>query len=123
MAGYVWIYAAFDKYPDSSTNGFGGCLIKHVTNVPCPSCGATRSAISFLKGDFAASLAWNPVGIILVCIGLVVPVWILADVISKKESFFKFFGKTEILFRKRMIAVPAIGLILANWIWNIYKGL
>src|SRR6476659_2685647 len=36
------------------------CPFLAVTGLPCMTCGATRSTIAFLHGDFLAALRWNP---------------------------------------------------------------
>lgn len=119
LAGYSWL--AFNYYsPGSNAEA---CMIKHVTDIPCPSCGSTRSIISMLSGDITASLYWNPIGIIILMIMISVPFWILTDQLYKKDSLYLFYRKTEKFFKQKSVAIPAILLVLANWIWNIFKGL
>ncbi len=36
------------------------CLFRFITGLPCPSCGMTRSFLSLLSFDFAASFAYHP---------------------------------------------------------------
>lgn len=36
------------------------CNFRALFGIPCFTCGATRSAIALLSGDFAAAWAWNP---------------------------------------------------------------
>jgi len=121
-AGYIWLmltyYRAFSLALEP-----GVCLFKRVTGVPCPSCGSTRSVLSILKGDFAGALLWNPFGIILTFILLVFPAWIIYDVLSRKSTLYNFYNRTELILRRKWIAIPAILLVLLNWIWNIAKGL
>ena len=121
LAGYVWLFIA------GTTMGIGKheisiCMFKHVTNIPCPSCGSTRSALSLLKGNFSEAMFWNPIGIILLIIMLVVPVWIISDLVRQKDTLYVFYSKAEGFLRRKEIAIPAILLLLTNWIWNIYKG-
>jgi hypothetical protein len=121
MAGYVWL---FINYNNSSTqSGFEVCIVKHVTNIPCPSCGATRSAISAIHGNFLDSLTLNPIGLILLLIMIVSPLWITFDFLMKKNSFIVFYTKAEKAFQQKRIAIPSVLLILSNWVWNIYKDL
>jgi hypothetical protein len=122
-AGYVWLaFSYFDRIRNSE-NTFGVCLIKHATDIPCPSCGSTRSALAFLSGDFSESLLINPLGILLLFIMVIAPIWILKDLYTGESSFFIIYQKAERSFQKKIIAIPSILLILTNWIWNIYKGL
>lgn len=122
-AGYVWVFINY-----LSANTFGSlkgsfCLFKHVTNVPCPSCGSTRSVLSLLNGDFIGSLNLNPLGVIVLLIMIITPLWIISDYFFKKESLYFFYKKIEETLSKKRVAIPAVMVILLNWIWNIYKGL
>ena len=106
-----------------SHNDFGVCIIKEASGYPCPSCGSTRSVMSIIHGDFVDALYWNPIGVILVIILAVTPFWLIFDLVSGKDSVLKFYHNIEHVFSQRKYAIPAIGLVIANWIWNFYKGL
>jgi uncharacterized protein DUF2752 len=41
------------------------CLLKSLTGIPCPTCGLTRAICNALHGDWAASLAFHPAGILV----------------------------------------------------------
>lgn len=121
--GYVWLLIN-TKIPGFGFEGNQSfCLVKHITDVPCPSCGSTRSILSLFKGDFSAAFYWNPIGILVISIMTIVPLWIVYDLLWGKESFLIFYRKTESLLRQKKIAIPAIILVLGNWVWNIFKGL
>jgi hypothetical protein len=121
-AGYIWLYY-------SIKNNFIGdksvevCIVKNVTNIPCPSCGSTRSLISVLRGDFFDALLINPIGFILAIIMFLSPLWISVDFLLRRKTLFDFYQKIEIYIRKPQYAIPLILLVLINWIWNITKGL
>ena len=123
LAGYIWLFSNYSAPISTEGSTLEVCLIKHITNIPCPSCGATRSAVSLLKGSYIESLYWNPIGILLIIILAVTPVWLLYDVTTKRSTLLQFYFKTESFFRRKRIALPAIVLVMGNWIWNIYKGL
>jgi hypothetical protein len=100
----------------------GVCLFKHATTLPCPSCGSTRSVLHILHGDPGRALYWNPLGFILL-IGLIIaPVWIAHDLLRRKNSLHISFRRMEIWLKKWWIALPAVILVLSNWIWNVVKG-
>ncbi len=41
---------------------FGGvCLMRELTNVPCPACGMSRALLSLLRLDIAAAFEYHPV--------------------------------------------------------------
>ncbi|MCL7988299.1 DUF2752 domain-containing protein [Sphingobacterium sp. lm-10] len=97
--------------------------MKYATDVPCPSCGATRSVIFLTKGDFTNAFLLNPIGYMVVIIMLIAPIWILADWTTKRRTFLDFFKKMEDFLRRPSYAIPLILLVVVNWIWNIAKGL
>lgn len=121
LAGYI--YLAYTISNAQSHNDFGVCIIKEASGYPCPSCGSTRSVMSIIHGDLVDALHWNPIGVILVIILAVTPFWLTFDLVSGNDSVLKFYHTIEHVFSQRKYAIPAIVLVLANWIWNFYKGL
>lgn len=122
LAGYIWLYYA-------SLPGLAGnkspevCLLKHVTDMPCPSCGSTRSVVSLLNGRYGDAFLLNPLGYVIALIMLIAPVWMAVDIARRSNSLFKFYQKIEVGLRKPKYAILLILLIMINWIWNITKGL
>ena len=102
---------------------FRVCIIKNVTGYPCPSCGTTRAVTLLLEGKIIESLLLNPFGIIVAIVMTIFPLWVLIDIILKKESFFRIYKKGETTIRKPWLASILILIVLLNWIWNIYKHL
>ena len=123
IIGTTWIIFNYSSYGAEKEGITTPCPIKLTTGIACPSCGTTRSILSVLHGDVFDALYWNPIGIILLFVLIVFPVWIVYDLILKKESFLMFYRRVENLLKQKRIAIPAIVLIIVNWIWNIYKGL
>ncbi len=123
IAGCVWLFLNSSNHLVNNTNGITVCMIKHITNIPCPSCGSTRSVLSILHGEYLEALYWNPLGFILILIAVTIPIWITFDCATKKNSLVQFYNKAETILRQKKIAIPALFLVLANWFWNIYKGL
>lgn len=122
FAGYLWLYFMMSKH-SVANQPLEVCFVKHLTNIPCPSCGSTRSVISLVKGNFLAALNINPIGYIIAIIMLISPVWIFFDSIFRSNSLFNFYQKMESYFKKPSYAIPFILLVMINWIWNITKGL
>ena len=122
LAGYIWLYFSITKNI-TEKKSVEVCLIKHVTNIPCPSCGSTRSVISLTKGDFIGALNSNPIGYIVAIIMLIAPIWIITDTIKKTKTLFDFYIKIETYLKRPKIAIPLTLLVIINWIWNITKGL
>ena len=121
-AGYIWLLITYNRNA-SNVGEISVCFFKRITGIPCPSCGSTRSVLSLLKGDIIGALFWNPFGFILMVILVISPVWILYDVISKKETLFQAYTNSEKFLQRKWVAISAILIVLLNWIWNIYKGL
>jgi hypothetical protein len=122
LAGFLWLLISGISRVNSS-HDLSICMFKHITNIPCPSCGSTRSALSLLKGNISEALFWNPIGIILVFFLVTAPPWISYDLLKNKDTLFNTYKKAEIFIRRREVAILSILLIAANWLWNIYKGL
>ena len=83
-AGALGAAAAWPLLP----HPFLPCPLRATTGVPCPLCGVTRAVVEAAHGHLAASLRYNPLGIVLVALALVfvlrprppgrVPLWPLA---------------------------------------------
>jgi len=119
--GFIWITITYKQGPLNEGES-GVCLFKRITKIPCPSCGSTRSVVSLLKGDIIGAVMWNPLGIILLTLLVLTPIWIFGDLLGKKSTLFIFYNKSEHFFRRKWVATSAILIVLLNWIWNIYKG-
>ena len=122
LVGYIWLYFSITKNITENKSA-EVCLIKHVTNIPCPSCGSTRSVVSLTKGDFIGALNFNPIGYLVAIIMLIAPIWIIADTIKRTKTLFDFYLKIENYLKRPKIAFTLILLVIINWIWNITKGL
>ncbi|HNP32809.1 MAG TPA: DUF2752 domain-containing protein [Flavobacterium sp.] len=120
FAGFIYLF--YRQY-SSQNETLRFCIIKNVTGYPCPSCGTTRAVRLLLQGRIKESILLNPFGIIVAIIMTVFPIWVLTDIILKKETFFRWYKKIEATIRKPWLAVILIALVLLNWIWNIYKHL
>ena len=119
--GYGWLFFSLflkDHFPE-----FTVCFFKNITGLPCPSCGATRAAAMIVDGNIVSSFLLNPLGIILVMIMLVVPVWLCYDLILKKNGLYNSFLLNESRIRQKKTAYILTALILINWVWNIHKQL
>ena len=123
LAGYAWVFITYPENYAHYQQDSKACLVKHFTGIPCPSCGSTRSVLAFFHEDFAGAFYWNPLGLLLVLIMLITPVWLLYDGIGRKSTLFRFYQSSETFLKKKQVAITAIALVLINWSWNIYKGL
>ena len=118
IIGSMWItYCYF-----TGNKGFWkGCWIKQIYHIPCPACGSTRAINSLLTGNIIESLLINPIGILIVTLMTIIPVWCLFDFILKKNSVWRFYLFIEDKLKNKLILYPFLFLILINWCWNIIK--
>lgn len=121
LAGYIWLFGITKFTADN--HSVEVCLIKLTTNVPCPSCGTTRSIMSLIEGNLKDALQFNPFGILVAVIMLIVPIWVFSDLIFKTDTLIKNYRRVETYLSKPKYAIPLVLLVIFNWIWNITKGL
>jgi len=122
IAGNIWLYYNITQNV-AENKSLSVCLIKHLTNIPCPSCGSTRAIVSLVKGNVIEALKINPFGFLVAAIMFIAPFWIVIDIATRSNTLFSFYLKTETHLKKPKFAIPLILLVTANWIWNISKGL
>jgi hypothetical protein len=123
LTAYGWLGWNVVKGPTDG-DGFTPCLFKTVTHLPCPSCGTTRALLMLLRGDVWDSIMMNPLGIIALLALLVIPLWIVFDMVRKSDSFYRSYIAAERLMKRNLaVSIPLIALVVSNWIWNIAKGL
>ena len=121
IAGYT--YFIYSLITINKQHELSLCIIKNSIGIPCPSCGSTRAIQLIFQNKWIDSLAMNPFGIVVAVLMIVIPTWIFFDVVFKKETFFKWYKKMEVIIRKPWLASILILVVLLNWIWNIYKNL
>lgn len=91
-----------------------GCWIRHTTGIPCPTCGATRSALALAHGNLGVSFHTNPL-MCLVYLGVIA---------------FDLYAVTVLVFRtkrlrleriplqvQRVLRVIAVTIVIGNWIY------
>ena len=116
-AGYSWLFLNYFNH----SARWSVCLFYAITTIPCPSCGTTRSIMALLQRNLREALYNNPLGIIVFLIAIVLPIWIVIDMFMRKESLFAFYNWINKKFSFNIVTILIVLLLLANWIWNIYK--
>lgn len=124
IGGYAWLFLNLHISPDAATRGEIPtlCFVKQVSGYPCPSCGTTRSVIALLHGNWLDGFLLNPFGYLVLTGLLLIPLWLLYDFFLKKESLWIWYAKAEHQLQKGKLAIVLIAMVMANWIWNFYKG-
>jgi hypothetical protein len=120
LAGFSWVILNHFLFKTNLPR-WNVCWFRQVTGIPCPSCGTTHSVLSIMKGDFRQALDENILGFPAAMMLLIVPIWILMDIIFKKESFFIFFYWAESILQRKWIAWSALVLLMAYWGLNIFR--
>jgi hypothetical protein len=91
-----------------------GCWIRQLTGVPCPTCGATRCAMSLARGDLVG--AWWHSPLIFVCYGLT----LLVNLYAAAVLLFRFprlrLAHLAPKVKHALEALVIIALTL-NWIY------
>jgi len=99
------------------------CPVKLVSGLPCPACGSTRSILLALTGHPLEALATNPLGILSGLAGSLCLAWIVFDLVRNTRSFERCYHQAERSIKRKVVYLPLIALLLANWCWNITKDL
>jgi hypothetical protein len=91
-----------------------GCWVRRLTGLPCPTCGATRCAMSLAHGDLAAAWGDNP--LIFVCYGgtLLVNLYALAVLLFRLPRLRLANFPPGV---KRALGALFIVALTANWIY------
>lgn len=118
IAGYFWIIYNIYHFGSQSLTV---CPFRIVTGMPCPSCGTTEAMVLAAKGHIIQALTVNPLVLVASFIITVFPLWVIFDLIFKKNSFLTFYFRVEKILKIRIVAAMAILLVLTVWAWNIYR--
>lgn len=99
------------------------CFFHQLTGWPCPSCGSTRAFHALLQGEITDSVQINPLGVLAAIAAMLMVPFLLIDLLYGKSMVYRVYQHGEKWLKRPLIAVPFSVLVLANWIWNISKGL
>jgi hypothetical protein len=90
------------------------CPFFAVTGFPCVTCGATRSAIAFLHGDFLSALRWNPL-VFVASWALIAFDLYAAIVLIGRMPRLRIVDWT--ITEKNAMRIMAVSLLALNWIY------
>ena len=104
LAGYIWLFVSFQNNYISSKHEIDVCLVKQILNIPCPSCGSTRSIGAIFQGNFKEALLWNPFGFLVLGIMIAIPLMLVIDFFYQSLDYnFMFMKKKPNNLQKRFI--------------------
>jgi hypothetical protein len=96
---------------------FPPCPFKHLTGLPCLSCGTTRAALALLRGDVARAFAFNPLASALALSflagGTLAPAWAL----------LRWPVPDALPAMSPARRGAAIAFLLAAWGWQVVRGI
>lgn len=118
IVGVGWIY-----FNLQNANRYSICFIKNITGIPCPSCGATRSILALTKGEIMNAIWINPLGILVVPFIILMPIWVIYDLLLNKDGLYRMYLSFEANITKPIVRNSLIIVIVMNWTWNIVKHL
>ncbi len=95
------------------------CPFKMITGIPCPGCGGQRALFAILHGNIAEAVYINPLSVAVICFAIIAPIWLFADCYRSTNSLNSVMKGKWSLPTSALVAI----VVIANWIWNIYKGL
>jgi len=95
------------------------CPLKTVTGIPCPACGSTRATSLLFHGNYWDAFLLNPLALVVNILIILSIFWMLHDIVKRKDTFIPSLKKDWNAKTKFIV----FGILLANWIWNICKGL
>lgn len=95
------------------------CPFKLLTGIPCPGCGGQRALFAIMHGNIIEAVCINPLSVLLILFAFIAPVWLFVDCYRGTNSLH---GVMKSKWSWKKITIVAL-IIIANWIWNIYKQL
>ena len=90
------------------------CPFLAITGLPCVTCGGTRSAMAFLRGDFLSALQWNPLAFVAFCALLAFDLY-AAIVLAGRMPRLRIVDWT--ITEKNVARIAVISLLALNWIY------
>lgn len=91
------------------------CALEHFLGFVCPGCGLTRSVIALLSGHFAESVAWHPMGILIV-------LWALNFFLHRRTRLWRgWFKKFELsIFGRKIVSHAVLSGFFVPWIVQFF---
>ena len=104
--------------PSLSIVGTPVCAFRHLTGIPCPFCFMTKSWMAASTGDFSTALFLSPLGTLLFFAAIMAVLWLVSALLFRLAPL-----PVVEWARKRPVWISAIALVLANWVYNIYRAM
>ena len=116
----LWLAAALLWTPSALTTV---CPFRLATGWPCPACGSTRAVVAILRGDFGEALRLNPYGYVLCALAATVIPLLVWDGVTGRRAYLRFYLYTNRLLQRRIVWIPLLVLLAANWLRLLVRGI
>ena len=114
LGGWLWVIKSMTL---PGLCAWRGCLFKTLLHIPCPSCGTTRGVMAILRGDPAGALTFNPLSLTAFIALSLLPLWLLADLLTRRTTLHRFASRVNTLLKRRRVFATIICLLAINWLW------
>lgn len=108
----LWLASGHEELPRLM------CPFRHLTGIPCFTCGGTRAVLALTRGDVQAAFVWNP---LVAASALAASVWLFyAAVVTALRAprlRVRLAERDRLLFR-----AAAWTAIASNWVFLILAG-
>jgi hypothetical protein len=108
----LWVAAGHEELPHVV------CPFRHLTGIPCFTCGGTRAVLALMRGEVQAALAWNP---LVAMFAIVALVWLayaaVVTVLRAPRVRVRLAERDRSVFR-----AAAWAAIASNWVFLILQG-
>lgn len=96
------------------------CGFHVITGLPCPACGATRSVVALLHGDFVRAWQFNPIVFLVIAAVFAFDLYALA-VLPLRGPRLRFAFSPSFLPPRLVRFAITIGIAM-NWAYLIHRG-
>ena len=114
LGGWLWVIKSMTL---PGLGAWRGCLFNTLLHIPCPSCGTTRGVMAILRGDPAGALTFNPLSLTAFIALSLLPLWLLADLLTRRTTLHRFASRVNTLLKRRRVFATIICLLAINWLW------
>jgi hypothetical protein len=108
----LWVAAGHEELPRVI------CPFRHLTGIPCLTCGGTRALLALTRGEVQAAFLWNP---LVAVFAIAAAIWLLyaavVTVLRAPRVRVRLAERDRVLFR-----AAAWAAIAGNWVFLILQG-
>ncbi|MGF1975057.1 MAG: DUF2752 domain-containing protein [Nostoc sp. CmiSLP01] len=91
--------------------------MRHLTGIPCPTCGMTRSFMAIAQGNFPQAVVENLFGPLLFASFGIVTVHITVELLTKRRIIAFYCN----LLKQRKLQIIGLFIVLTYYIIRLYK--